>query len=151
MGDHRKLPLREQVFVMSLTLHGYRLVPRHHHLKKRKRYIIPASSYDDAGGVDFWIKLRGSTSLIPIQVTQRGTALFRRHHPASENQIAEFTEASRRRLGEKLRSCRRSGVAFVLIRDHDGKRTSRSLAWGDVKALNHGLMSFRGLTKAPAQ
>lgn len=71
MARHRSLPLREQVFVMSLARHGYQCVTRHHLLKKRKRYIIPATAREDASGIDFWIKPAKSTVRIPIQITQR--------------------------------------------------------------------------------
>lgn len=61
MAPHRRLPLREQVFVLSLMRHGYRLAERHHPLKRRKRYVIPATPKEDAGGIDFWVKPPKST------------------------------------------------------------------------------------------
>ena len=122
--------------------HGYRVVGSTHVFKRRKRYIIPATRLEDAGGVDFWVKPAKSTRLIPVQITQRGTVLFQKFHAKSMHQREEFERTSIERLRKKRYMCRKAGVAFVLVRDFDGERPSHRLAWGDVKALMNGLVPF---------
>lgn len=142
MGAQRTLPMREQVFIASLRRHGYVFTEQRTSLKRRKRYIIPATKHEDSGGIDFWIKPPRSTRLIPIQVTQRGTSLFCRFHAKSESVRAEFDALRARRLNEKRRACRDAHIAFVLVRDHAGTKPSRHLAWGDAKALRYALVPF---------
>lgn len=108
-------------------------------LKKRKRYVIPASARDDARGVDFWIKMRGTTTLVPVQVTQRGTALFRKHHQHTGLMESEIEAQGARRLRWKRMICSLNSISLVLIRDFDGARPSQAIAWGDVKALRYSL------------
>lgn len=108
-------------------------------LKNRKGYIIPATKREDAEGVDFWVKLPGETRVIPVQVTQRGVAHFRRHHSPHGPKIGDFMSVSEERLREKRRLCRQNNIAFVLVRDFEGCVPDRSIAWGDVKALRHAI------------
>lgn len=77
-----------------------------------------------------------------MQITQRGTSLFKKYHPATENQLADFVRTSCLRLRDKRRSCKEARIAFVLVRDHDGPKPSRSVAWGDTKALYNGIVPF---------
>lgn len=142
MADHRKLPLREHVFILSLQYHGFRFVRRRKRLKKKKGYIIPATKQEDASLIDFWVKMPGHTELIPVQVTQRGTAIFRRRHKAAAEREAEFARLSSRRLRFKHRACIRYRIAFVLVRDHTGIKPSKSIAWGDKKALEYGVRAL---------
>ena len=142
MQHRRRLPLREQVFIRSLTYHGFRVAKRGMHLKKRKRYVIPSTSAEDASLIDFWVKLAGDTRLIPVQITQRGTAIFRRLSEPSLRQMEEFTHASEQRLRRRREACAKCRIAFVLVRDHLGERPSRSIAWGDKKALEHGIAAL---------
>jgi hypothetical protein len=142
MHSCRKLPLREQVFIRSLTYHGFRVAKRETHLKKRKRYIIPSTKAEDASLVDFWVKLAGDTKLIPVQITQRGIGIFRLRSKPSATQLEEFSRISEERLRRRRKACATSRIAFVLVRDYTGARPSRSLAWGDKKALEFGLASI---------
>lgn len=139
MGDHRKLPLREQVFIRSLTWHGFRVAKRGKRLKKNRHYVIPSTKAEDASAIDFWVKLAGEERLIPVQITQRGVAIFRARNQPSPQQLAEFSRISEERLRRRRRICAVSGIVFVLVRDYTGQRPSRSVAWGDKKALVHGL------------
>ncbi len=139
----RRLPTRERVFITSLLYHGYRLSYRRHALKYTVGYVIPATALEDACGIDVWVKPRGADTCIPVQLTQRGTRLFRKYHRPSGPRDREFQETAVRRLREKRTLCRRHQIAFVIVRDHDGERPSRTIAWGDVKALHFALRQFR--------
>ena len=131
----RKLPAREEVFLCSLRYHGFRTTFRRSNLKYRLRYIIPSTEREDSNGIDFWIKMSKSHDLIPIQVTQRGIRLLKKHGKVTEDKLPLFEETSNERLRSKQERCKNDGVAFVLVRDFDGKKTNPTLAWGDVKAL----------------
>jgi len=140
LREARSLPKREQVFVLSLMYHGYRVTKKRTGLKKKKGYICCSTKREDASGVDFWVKMPGSMRMFPIQVTQRGVAIFReRNKRHTESQLQEFVERSEQRLRRKRVMCRRNHVAFVLVRDHSHGSLSTSLAWGDVKALRFAL------------
>jgi hypothetical protein len=143
MAIHRRLPTRERVYVHSLMYHGYRFVQRRRNLKQKKGYVIPATRREDAGGIDLWVKMPGSMVLIPIQITQRGTRLFRKHHKPNQAKLEEFIAQSERRIRKKRRMCARSKVAFVLVRDYDGRHTNRTLAWGDIKALRYAIARYK--------
>lgn len=139
----RKLPRREEVFVKSLMYHGFRKTHQRENLKYAYGYIIAATKYEDGGGTDFWIKMPRDARLFPIQVTQRGVRLYRKHHRASETQLAEFIEHSEKRVRTKRMWCKRYGIAFVLVRDHGGRTTNPTLAWGDIKALRYAIAHLR--------
>lgn len=142
MIRHRLLPQREQIFVYSLLRHGYRYTRARHGLKKRKRYVIPATAEEDAAGIDFWVKPKKATRLIPVQITQRGIAHFKRRSCPSVDQLSDFARQSRERISLKRRCCRRARIAFVLVRDHDGGSLPTSVAWGDAKALNYAIARY---------
>ena len=139
MRHQRRLPLREQVFMRSLIHHGFRVARPGKHLKKGMRYVIPSTAAEDAALIDFWVKLAGDTRLIPVQITKRGTAIFRMRSRPSPEQLKEFERISEQRLRRRRRACAVCGIAFVLVRDYLGRRPSQSLAWGDKKALEHGI------------
>lgn len=140
----RSLPVREQVFAQSLMYHGYRYTGRRHLLKKKKGYIIPSTKREDAAGVDFWIKARGTTAVYPIQITQRGVGTFRRKNQNhTPEQLGEFIRRSDLRLRRKRAMCRSCKIAFVLVRDYLGPVTNKRIAWGDIKALHYGLARVR--------
>lgn len=145
-GMRRKLPKREYVFLMSLMYHGFRFTHRRRNLKINRGYIIPATKYEDSDGIDFWVKMPRDMSIHPVQVTQRGTKLYKKHkrdHSLSELEIAKFAKISEERVRAKLRWCKKSSIAFVLVRDFDGGVTDRNLAWGDIKALRFALNVLR--------
>lgn len=140
MRVERKLPLREQVFVASLAYHGFRVARRHDRLKFNRRYIIPSTKQEDASLIDFWIKPAWSFALIPVQVTQRGTAILRQRNPLiPEDRFRGFSEESEQRVRRKRRICRRCRIAFAMIRDYTGGKPSKSVAWGDRKALQKAI------------
>lgn len=145
MGKIRNLPTREKVFILSLVRHGFRVAKINSHLKRRCGYIIPSTTREDSVGIDFWVKLPGQSDLIPIQVTQRGTRLYRKYRTSdsveAKESIERLDERSQRRLREKRATCRRCSTAFVLVRDYDGERMETNIAWGDKKALLRAVAS----------
>ena len=142
--ESRTLPRRERVFILALQYHGYRFCKRRSgRLKKRKGYVIPATKREDADAIDLWVKPPGETELVPVQLTQRGTALYQKYQRPSEFQLVDFTVISERRVRGKQKMCRQNGIAFVLVRDFDGSRLSTCIAWGDIKALRHGLAQLQ--------
>jgi len=143
MSHHRKLPTRERVFVHSLMYHGYRSVQRRFNLKQNRGYVIPATKHEDSTGTDFWIKPRGWSIMVPVQVTQRGIALYKKWHPPSREKLEDFIKVSDKRIRQKRQRCARHKILFVLVRDYDGKRTNPTLAWGDIKALRYALKRFK--------
>ena len=143
MSKHRQLPKREQVFILSLMYHGYRVVHRRHRLKKKKGYIIPTTKHDDSGGIDFWIKPPGHSRIVPVQITQRGVALHKKHDQPSPEKLHELIQHAKHRLRKKRRMCARCKIVFVLVRDFDGEATNKTLAWGDIKALWYGLARLK--------
>ena len=147
-GMRRKLPKREYVFIMSLMYHGFRLTHKRKDLKINRGYLIPATDFEDSDGIDFWVKMPKDMRLFPIQITQRGIRLFKKHHTPSPFELEKFTEESHRRIRAKQRWCTKSGIAFVLVRDFDGGITNTNIAWGDIKALSYAI---RFISKKPVQ
>lgn len=135
----RKLPKREYVFIMSLLLHGFRFARGRENFKKSRGYLIPATDKEDADGIDFWVKMPKDMRIFPVQVTQRGIRMFKKHHKPSEGELHSFVRESEKRIKAKRSWCKKSRIGFVLVRDFDGGVTSRTLAWGDVKALRYAL------------
>lgn len=135
----RKLPKREYVFIMSLMYHGFRFSSKRHNLKKSRGYLIPATNREDHEGIDFWVKMPKDMRITPVQITQRGVRMFKKHHQPSEHELHAFMKTSETRIRAKRSWCKRSGIAFVLVRDFDGGITSTTLAWGDIKALRYAL------------
>ena len=119
--------------------HGFRFVRRRNRLKKNRAYVIPATKSEDSSLIDFWVKLPGDTELIPVQITQRGTAIFRVRNNPSPPRFQEFDLLARDRLRRKQQACSRNRVAFVMVQDHLGEKTNPKLAWKDKKALFYGL------------
>lgn len=142
MAPRRMLSMREQVFVMSLRRHGYRLTTKRHSLKRLHRYVIPATPEEDARGVDFWVKPPGAAVLIPVQVTQVGIFLFRKHHLPSPHQLADFAASAHKRIAQKKDNCMRASIAFVLVPDFDYEKANPRLAKKDVRALNRGITPY---------
>jgi hypothetical protein len=143
MSHHRKLPLREQVFAWSLMYHGYRRVHRRTRLKKKRGYIIPATNWEDATGIDFMIKPRGETRIVPVQITQRGVALYRKHHFLSSEKVACLVKEAEKRIREKRIICKRDKVLFIVVRDYNGQHTNERVALSDIKALRFALARFK--------
>lgn len=137
------LPRREHVFLQSLRYHGFRYTHRRKNLKYRRGYVIPATRFEDAGGIDFWIKMPRDERLFPVQVTQRGTRILRRYWRRPMSEFAAVEAKAEERMRAKRALCRRHGIAFVLVADYAGFRTNRRLAWGDIKALRHGIAHMR--------
>lgn len=123
--------------------HGYRFVRRRHNLKKKKGYVIPATSREDSGGVDFWVKVPGYMVTIPVQITQRGVRLFRKHNRPTPTKLKEFIAISDRKVRGKRMLCMRHKVLFVLVRDYDGDKTNPILAKSDVRALRWAVARYR--------
>lgn len=119
--------------------HGFRLTHSMRNLKPARGYVIPATQKEDSEGVDFWVKMPRDLRIIPVQITQRGVRHFRKHHKPSHGSLLAFNAQSEKRLKEKRLHCKRSGIAFLLVRDYDGALPSRSVAWGDIKALRYAL------------
>jgi hypothetical protein len=151
VGQPRKLQPREHVFAHSLRRHGFRLTHKRTGLKHGWGYVIPTTYREDSSGVDFLIKMPRTTNLVEVQITQRGTALFRKHHTPTETQLAAFERAANARLKEKRKFCEKHGICFALVRDFDGRRTNPTLAWGDVKALRHGMTRVSCRTEMRAE
>ncbi len=146
MHTRRKLPDREHVFITSLMYHGFRLTSSRTNLKFRSGYVIPATRREDSGGIDAWVKMPRDTRLVPIQITQRGLRLFRKHqkpHGLTPEKLEEFQRRSDSRLRTKRAFCRVNKIAFVLVRDFDGRVTNTTLAWGDIKALRYAISRVR--------
>lgn len=147
----RKLPTRESVFIASLLWHGYRLTSSRTNLKFRRGYVVPSTMREDAGGIDVWVKVPNSWTLVPVQVTQRGTKIYRllqNRLPSdfqdSRQRLAELEVRSRERIRQKQRRCARQGIAFVLVRDFIGGTTNPTIAWGDLKSLRYGIANLKG-------
>lgn len=138
-----RLPSREQVFIESLMYHGFKKVRRRTDLKLRHGYVIPATWREDASGIDFWIKMPRDERLFPVQVTQRGIRLFRKHHQPSVILLEQFSAQSQKRVTAKRHRCREHGIAFVLVRDFDGNTTNPCIAWGDIKALRYAIAHLK--------
>lgn len=140
----RKLPTRERMFVAALQYHGFRFAKRHTKLKRSRGYIIPATERENAGGIDFWVKMPRGEHLLPVQVTQRGTMLFQKYlNQKQEPSLDAFKVRSERRIRDKRKRCKRDGIAFVLVRDYDGVRLDTVVAWGDIKALRYAVVRIR--------
>ncbi|MEY2665166.1 MAG: hypothetical protein RLZZ480_271 [Candidatus Parcubacteria bacterium] len=143
MSRRHRLPPREQVFVASLLYHGFRLVRERKNLKRAYGYVIPATDKEDSGGIDFWIKMPKDYRIFPAQVTQRGVRMYRKYHKPSDEQLSEFIRRADKRIRSKQKMCYRYGIAFVLVRDYDGKSPHSTIAWGDVKALRHAMSHLK--------
>lgn len=162
MPKKRKLPTREQVFIMSLMYHGFRPTTRRKNLKRQYGYVIPATDREDASGVDLWVKMPRDERIFPVQVTQRGTKLYRKHHypkvalaierepeRAEEHlrqfrvNVAAYDQVRTHKIRQKQRMCFEAGIAFVLARDFDGHTTNKNIAWRDVRALRHSIAYLR--------
>ena len=141
MQTTRNLPARERVFILSLVRHGFRVAKNRNEkkLKRRYGYITPSTKREDAEGIDFWVKLPNHSTFIPIQVTQRGTSLYKKYRRGEKIDLANAVTRSEDRLRTKREICRENGTAFVLVRDYDGERMDTNIAWGDRKALYNGV------------
>ena len=144
-GIRRKLPKREYVFIMSLMLHGFRFSRSRENLKKSRGYLIPATDKEDADGIDFWVKMPKDMRIFPVQVTQRGIRMFKKHHKPSDGELRSFVHGSEKRIRAKRSWCKKSRIGFVLVRDFEGGVTNRTLAWGDIKALRYALERLSSL------
>lgn len=143
MYRYKRLPTREQVFIQSLKYHGFATTRRRRNLKDRLGYIIPATRREDAAGIDLWVKMPKDERLLPIQITQRGVRMHRKYHAPSAVELQKFITQSDARIRTKQRRCFRHGIAFVLVRDFDGKTTNPSIAWGDIKALRYAIAHLK--------
>lgn len=143
MAKRRKLPTREHVFITSLMYHGFRMTRRRHSLKLNRGYIIPATSREDSDGIDVWVKMPKDERLFPVQVTQRGVRMFKKHRKQSGGSLEDFIIRSEKRVRIKQRRCFRLGIAFALVRDFEGKKTNPQIAWGDIKALRYAIVHLK--------
>lgn len=134
-----RLPSREQVFIESLMYHGFRKVRSLNYLKFRMGFVLPATTSEDAEGIDFLVKMPRDDIIYPVQITQRGVTLVQKYHVLSKWQLDEWHARAHERIEKKRRMCKRSGIAFVLVRDFAGTRTNPCIAWGDIKALRYGI------------
>ena len=131
------------MFIASLKYHGFRKTYRRKDLKYSYGYIIPATKKEDSSGIDFWIKIPKDNRLFPVQITQRGVRLFRKYDLPSEDKLAEFIQRSEKKIRTKRRQCKKHGIAFVLVRDFDGSKTNKRIAWGDIKALRYAIAHLK--------
>jgi len=122
--------------------HGFRLTRTRENFKKREGYVIPATDREDSNGIDFWIKMPRDMRLFPVQITQRGVKMYKRHHTPSLPMLQTFLQKSEERIAKKRQQCNRSGVAFVLVRDYEGGLPSTTIAWGDVKAIRNAIQQL---------
>jgi len=143
MSQRYQLPSREQVFIESLLYHGFRKTRRRRNLKYRLGFVIPATRREDAGGIDFWVKMPRDDRLLPVQVTQRGVRLFRRFQHPNAAALAEFLKQSQHRIEQKRKRCKKHGVAFVLVRDFAAPHSNPQIAWGDIKALRYAIAHLK--------
>lgn len=143
MTNRRQLPCREHVFIASLMYHGFRLSYRRKNLKFTKGYVIPATTREDSGGIDLWVKMPRDERIFPIQVTQRGVQMYRKYHRYSDEDLSQFIEKSDARVRTKQRRCQSHGIAFVLVRDFDGVITNPTIAWGDIKSLRYAIAHLK--------
>lgn len=138
-----KFPQREYVFVGSLKYHGFREATRRKNLKLKCGYIIHATQKEDSNGIDFWVKMPYDNRLLPVQVTQRGIKMFKKYKREGQPSLSTFIKKSNKRIAQKRKVCKDAGIVFVLVRDFDGMRTNKSIAWGDIKALRYGIAHLR--------
>jgi hypothetical protein len=144
-GMRRKLPKREYVFIMSLMYHGFRLTCSRQNLKKSRGYLIPATDKEDHDGIDFWVKMPKDMRIFPVQITQRGIRMYKKHRKPSEAELRTFVKHSDVRICAKRKWCKKSRIGFVLVRDFDGGITNKTIAWGDIKALRYALSRLSSL------
>jgi hypothetical protein len=123
--------------------HGFRKTRRRKNLKYSRGYIIPATKHEDSGGIDFWVKMPRDERLFPLQVTQRGVSLYRKHRILSDCELQQFIKRAEVRIEDKRKRCKRHGIAFVLVRDYLGKMSNPTIAWGDIKALRYGIAHLK--------
>lgn len=143
MTKHRKLPKREHVFITSLMYHGFRRTCERKNLKFKRGYIIPATNYEDAEGIDVWVKMPRDDRILPVQVTQRGVRMYRKYSMPSVETLEKFILLSEQRVLAKQRRCFRHGIAFALVRDFEGGVTNPQIAWGDIKALRYAIAHLK--------
>lgn len=135
MIHKRKLPKREEVFLHSLQVHGFRKTKKRENLKKRRGYVILSTNREDSMGVDFWVKMPYDMRIFPMQISQRGVRFFRKHKRPSREALQDFIKKSEQRIAEKRARCKRNGITFVLVRDYGEVRTTACTAASDVRAL----------------
>jgi hypothetical protein len=143
MAKRRKLPSREHVFITSLMYHGFRFTHSRRNLKFKRGFIIPATSREDANGIDVWVKMPKDERIFPVQVTQRGVRMYRKYRRPSGEKLDDFIVRSERRIRAKQRRCYKHGIAFALVRDFEGKTTNPQIAWGDIKALRYAIAHLK--------
>ena len=143
MAKRRKLPSREHVFITSLMYHGFRFTNRRKNFKYKRGHVIPATNREDANGIDIWVKMPKDERLLPVQVTQRGVKMYRKYRRPTSERFEQFITHSERRVRAKQRRCYKHGIAFALVRDFEGKVTNPQIAWGDIKALRHGIAHLK--------
>ena len=143
MREFDHLPARERVFVKSLLYHGFRFSKRRCNLKYTIGFIVPSTGKEDAGGIDFWVKMPRDDRLLPVQVTQRGVRLYKIFQSPTLPKLEDFISLSNERIRKKQQRCKRHGIAFVLVRDFAGSETNRTIAWGDWKALRYAIAHLR--------
>ena len=143
MRTRARLPQRESVFIQSLMYHGFRMTTTRKNFKFSRGYVIPATQFEDSGGIDFWVKMPRDERLLPVQVTQRGIRIRKRYHLAHGAEFTHFVQKSNARINEKRKRCKRHGIAFVLVRDFLGSETNSQIAWGDIKALRYAIAHLR--------
>jgi hypothetical protein len=131
------------VFIESLRYHGFHLRHSKRNLKHRKGYVFPSTKTEDAAGIDLWIKMPKDTSILPIQVTQRGVRMYKKYHGHSVHDLEKFIEKSTHRIRHKQKRCHKNQIVFALVRDYDGTTTNPTIAWGDIKSLKHGIAYLR--------
>jgi len=139
----RKIPHREIVFLQSLKYHGFRRTLRRKNLKYRKGYVIFSTTSEDASGIDFWVKMPKDERLIPVQVTQRGVKMYRKYSRPVSKDLEDFITKSNQRIQKKRHRAYEHGIAFALVRDFGGVKTNPQIAWGDIKALRHGIAHLK--------
>ncbi len=98
---------------------------------------------EDAEGIDFWVKVPRDDRLFPVQVTQLGVRLFRKHHSPNRRLLHEFIKHRERRVKDKRERSKKHGIAFVLVRDFDGLNTYPKLADSDIKALRYAISHMK--------
>ena len=89
-----------------------------------------------------WIKMPCVFVIVPIQITQRGVKHHRKHSKTHDT-LAAFIRSSENRIAAKRKWCKENGIAFVLVRDYEGKRSNKTLAWGDIKALRYAIARLK--------
>jgi len=126
---HRRLPVREKVFIQSLKRHGYKKAPWSGKIKKHYGYFRISTLKEDSLGIDIWIKMPRMEKWFQVQVTQRGE----RHHVVYKN--GRPRAYCDERIERKRRQCRENGVLFLIIRDVVHRSSTPKIAHSDVTLL----------------